>query len=83
MNKNFADMSDTEIDAWVQELAEKHKAGVLDITNANVLDSEEFFQLAAAFSYNEELVSKYGAFYKDVYYEAGRRYSDGAEEATE
>ena len=76
MNKNFADMSDAEIEAWVQDLSNKWKAGVLDVTNANVLSSEDFFQLVASFEYLDVLTTKYGEFYKAVYYEAGRRYAE-------
>jgi hypothetical protein len=74
MNKDFADMSDAEIDAWVQELAEKHKAGVLDVSNATDLDSEDFFQLLACFEYNPNLVVMFDTFYHAVYDEAARRY---------
>lgn len=84
MNKNFADMTDAEIDAWVQELAEKHKAGVLDVSNATDLDSEDFFQLLACFEYNNDLILSYEDFYHSVYDEAARRYvEDSAVEAVE
>lgn len=85
MNKNFADMSDTEIDAWVQELAEKHKAGVLDVSNATDLNSEDFFQLLACFEYNNSLIESYSDFYHSVYDEAARRFVEDSavEEALE
>lgn len=74
MNKDFADMTDAEIDAWVQELAEKHNAGVLDVSNATDLNTEDFFQLLACFEFNPELAMKFDTFYHSVYDEAARRY---------
>lgn len=79
MNKDFADMTDAEIDAWVQELSDKWDAGVLDVTNAIDLGTEEFFQLIACFEYNPELVETYATFYQAVYDEAARRYVEDSE----
>lgn len=79
MNKDFADMSDSEIDAWVQELADKWDAGVLDVTNATDLNTEDFFQLLACFEFNSELAVTYENFYHAVYDEAARRYVEDAE----
>ena len=79
MNKNFADMTDAEIDAWVQELSEKWEAGVLDVTNATDLNTEDFFQLLACFEFNNELTVLHENFYHAVYDEAARRYVEDSE----
>ena len=79
MNKNFADMTDAEIDAWVQELSDKWEAGVLDVTNAIDLNTEDFFQLLACFEYNPELIETYSTFYQATYDEAARRFVEDAE----
>jgi hypothetical protein len=83
MTKNFADMSDAEMEAFVKDLSDRYMAGVLDLTNGAQIDSEAFFNLLACFEYAPELLETYGPFYKSVYYEAARRFIAEPTEPTE